>query len=53
MYETLGSLMGTGSVDEQPMVSVMRRAPKGVRWERSKWRFGLGGYWVSDGGSLK
>lgn len=44
---------GAGSGDEQPITSVIRRAPKGVRLLRIKWRLGLGGNWVREGGSSK
>ena len=35
------------------MTSVMRRAPKGVKWERIKGRFGFGGTSVREGGLRK
>lgn len=35
------------------MTSVSKRVPKGVRWERMKWRLGSGGNLVKEKSSLK
>jgi hypothetical protein len=51
VYDTLDFSTGAGSDNEQLMVSVMRRAPKGVKCESMKCRCGLGGNCVKLGGS--
>lgn len=37
----------------QPMTSVIKRAPKGVRCERMNVRFAAGGTWDREGGSRR